>query len=355
LNIQFPPQILKNSPQSENKKDGLEHRLQQLAKHCQKFKGAHTGRSLFQLLSTFLLYVLSIAVMILAYENHYWLTLLLTLPAGGLIVRLFIFQHDCGHQSFFKSRRWNDRIGRILSLFTMTPYGYWRQSHNIHHANSGNLSKRGIGDLDTLTVKEYKARSFWGRVGYRLYRNPFIMLFIGGPLQTVILQRFPMGQPLPVRKIWKSIMGLNLLLLLVYGSALYFIGAEKFLLLYLPVIFIASWVGGWLFFVQHQFENTDWDYSEAWNFNRSAILGSSYYDLPKILHWFSGNIGFHHLHHMCGVIPNYRLAECHKTAPHMPEIRKIKFWESFKCIRLTLWDEDLRMLVGFKHLKTIKA
>lgn len=352
MNTLFSPQVSKNS---HNERESLNDRLMQLAKHCQKYKGAHTGHSIFQLVSTLVLYIASVVLMIMAYENHYWLTLLLTLPTGGFVVRLFIFQHDCGHQSFFNSRKWNNRVGRLLSLITVTPYNYWRQTHNIHHASSGNLSKRGIGDLDTLTVQEYLARPLLGRLAYRLYRNPVVILFIGGPLQTLILQRFPLGQPLSFKKIWKSIMGLNLALLVVYATALYFIGAERFLLTYLPIICVSTWVGGWLFFVQHQFEDTDWDYKEDWDFNKAAILGSTYYDLPKILHWFSGNIGFHHLHHLCGVIPNYRLKECHDAAPEMPEIRKLRLWESLKCIHLTLWDEDLRKLVGFSHLKSQRA
>ena len=292
--------------------------------------------------------------MIAAYENHYWLSALLIIPTGGLVVRLFIFQHDCGHQSFFKTRKWNDRVGRFLSIFTFTPYAYWREAHNTHHANSGNLSKRGIGDIDTLTVREYLARTAFGKLSYRIYRHPILLLLIGGPVMILILQRFPMGQPTPFKKIWKSIMTLNLAIFVVYGTIIYFMGADFLLFVYLPVICVSAWVGGWLFFIQHQFENTVWDYKKSWNFNKAAVLGSSHFILPKILQWFSGNIGLHHLHHMCGVIPNYRLQECHDTAPYMPEIREIRLWQSLKCLRLTLWDENLRTLVDFKHLATLK-
>lgn len=333
--------------------DDLSSRLAQLAKHCQKFKGADTRRSLIQLVSTFVLFLASMATMIAAYETYYWLTLMLTLPTGGLVVRLFIFQHDCGHQSFFKTRKMNDRVGRFLSIFTLTPYSYWRTSHNIHHANSGNLSKRGIGDIDTLTVREYLARSPFGRLSYRIYRHPITMLVIGGPVMILILQRFPVGQPLAFKKIWKSIMGLNLALLAAYGSVIYLIGFERFVCIYLPIICVSAWIGGWMFFVQHQFEDTIWSDGKNWDFNKTAVLGSSYYHLPKILQWFSGNIGFHHLHHLCGMIPNYRLQECFEAAPPVAEIRKITMWQSLKCIRLTLWDEDIQKLVGFKHLKTL--
>lgn len=334
-----------------NLSESLDERLKQLALHCQKFKGAITSRSLFQLITTLGLFFASLGIIFTTYESHYWIAALMILPTGGLVVRLFIFQHDCGHQAFFKSRKWNDRVGCCLSLFTFTPYGYWRESHNTHHATSGNLSKRGVGDIDTLTVKEYLARSGFGRLSYRVYRHPILLLLIGGPVMILILQRFPMGQPASFRKIWQSIMGLNLSLVLVYGTLAALIGPAVFLTVFLPIICVSAWIGGWMFFIQHQFENTVWDYKQDWNFNKAAVLGSSYYVLPKILQWFSGNIGFHHLHHMCGMIPNYRLQECHETAPEMPEIRKIKMWQSLKCLRLTLWDEDLRQMVGFRQLK----
>ncbi len=336
-----------NSDSSES----LEDRLKQLALHCQKFKGAILGRSLFQLISTLLLFFISLSAIFATFESHYWIAALLIIPTGGLVVRLFIFQHDCGHQSFFKSRKWNDRVGRALSIFTFTPYGYWRESHNTHHATSGNLSKRGIGDIDTLTVREYLSRTWLKRLSYRIYRHPILLLLIGGPVMILILQRFPVGQPSPFRKIWKSVLGLNLALVIIYGSVISFTGAAFFLAVYLPIICISAWIGGWMFFIQHQFENTVWDRTKDWSFNKAAVLGSSYFVLPKILQWFSGNIGFHHLHHICGMIPNYRLQECHDTAPHVPEIREIRLWQSLKCLRLTLWDEDLRKLVGFNQLK----
>ncbi|MCK5425194.1 MAG: fatty acid desaturase [Emcibacter sp.] len=337
----------KNSEYAES----LDERLKQLALHCQKFKGAILSRSLFQLISTLLLLSLSMFVIIATYENQFWITALLIAPTAGLVVRLFIFQHDCGHQSFFKTRKWNDRIGRALSIFTLTPYGYWRESHNTHHATSGNLSKRGIGDIDTLTVKEYLSRTWLKRLSYRIYRHPILLLLIGAPVMVFILQRFPVGQPAPFRKIWKSIMGLNVAIAVVFSTIIYFIGLDFFLMVYVPIVCISAWVGGWMFFIQHQFENTFWEHAKGWNFNKAAVLGSTYFVLPKILQWFSGNIGFHHLHHICGVIPNYRLQECHETAPHIPEIREIRLWQSLKCLRLTLWDEDLHKLVGFSQLK----
>lgn len=345
------------SPDDNNSDNlsNLNDRLQLLAKHCQKFKGAVTGRSLFQLVTTFLLFIVSVSVMFAAYENHYWLTFILIFPTAGFTVRLFIFQHDCGHQSFFKSRKLNDRVGRFLSIFTFTPYSYWRESHNIHHAYSGNLSKRGIGDIDTITVREYLSRTLFGRFSYRVYRHPIVMFVIGGPAMILILQRFPIGQPIAFKRIWKSIMGLNLALCLVYGPIIYMFGASFFFFAFLPVICVSAWIGGWLFFVQHQFEDTVWNYASEWDFNKAAVLGSSYFELPRILQWFSGSIGYHHLHHLCGIIPNYRLRECHEAAPYIPEIRKITLWESLKCARLSLWDEDIQKLVGFKNLKSIRA
>lgn len=336
---------------TDPKFDSLDLRLKKLASHCQLYKGAITRKSLFQLISTLLLFISGLAVCLATFDSHFWVSALLILPMGGLLVRIFIFQHDCGHQSFFKSRRWNDRVGRFLSIFTWTPYDYWRTAHNIHHATSGHLSKRGIGDIDTLTVKEYRERSWLMRVSYRIYRHPIFLLLLGGPIMIMILQRFPFGQPLPFKKIWRSIMGMNLALILVYGSMVYLAGFNFFLMVHVPIICIAAWVGGWLFYIQHQFENTFWDHDKEWKFNEAAILGSTYFALPKIFQWFSGNIGYHHLHHICGSIPNYRLQECHEKAPNVPEIREIKFWDSLKCLNLSLWDEDLRMLVSFDRLK----
>lgn len=333
--------------------DNLDQRLENLALHCQLFKGAITSRSLFQLVSTMLLFISTLVICIMTYDSHYWLCTILLIPMGGLLVRLFIFQHDCGHQSFFKSRKWNDWVGRFLSVFTWTPYDYWRRAHNTHHATSGHLSKRGIGDIDTLTVREYRERSWLMRLSYRVYRHPVILLFFGGPVMILILQRSPFGQPLRFKKIWRSIMGTNLALLVTYSSMVYLLGPSFFLLIYLPVVCVAAWIGGWLFYIQHQFENAYWHHENKWSFNAAAILGSSYFVLPKILHWFSGNIGYHHLHHICGAIPNYRLKECHDTAPNIPEIREIKLWDSVKCLHLTLWDEDKCELVSFDQLKEI--
>jgi acyl-lipid omega-6 desaturase (Delta-12 desaturase) len=331
--------------------DNLDCRLKQLALHCEQFKGAITRKSLFQLISTLVLFISSLGISFVTFNSQYWLTAILIIPTGGLLVRLFIFQHDCGHQSFFKKRKWNDRVGRLLSVLTWTPYDYWRRTHNTHHATSGHLSKRGTGDINTLTVREYRERTWLSRFFYRVYRHPIVLFFFGGPAMILFLQRFPVGQPLPFNKIWRSIIGLNMALLLVYGSMVYLLGLKFFLLVFIPIFCVAAWIGGWLFYIQHQFENTYWDHENEWDFMEAAILGSSYFALPKILNWFSGNIGYHHLHHICGAIPNYRLQECHETAPNIPETIEINLLQSLKCLDLTLWDEDLRKLVSFNQLK----
>lgn len=314
--------------------------------------GADVKRSLFQLATTGAAFIALLVIMGVASHDRYWLTLLLAIPAGGLLVRLFIIQHDCGHGSFFPSRAANNLLGRLLSVLTLTPYESWKRGHAAHHASAGNLDRRGQGDVDTLTVTEYRALAPLKRLLYRLYRSPFVMVLAGAPANFILLQRLPLGRSLRDRTSRRSILALDLVLLAIAGLTWATIGLLPFIAIYLPVIVVASWAGNWLFYVQHQFERTSWERDANWNFHVAALAGSSYFKLPPILQWFSGNIGLHHVHHLSSRIPNYRLQACLDAAPELEGIvRLISLRESFGCWRLALWDERRRSLVGFSDLK----
>ncbi len=285
-------------------------------------------------------------------HSHYWLTLLLAIPTAGLLVRLFIIQHDCGHGSYFKSRTANDFLGRALSVLTLTPYGSWSQGHAAHHASTGNLDRRGRGDVETWTVAEYLAASLLKKLLYRLYRNPFIMVAFGAPINFILLQRLVPIQRLRDCKSRNSILSLDLALLAAFGLPCAIFGVLPVLGTYFPVVVIASWIGNWLFYVQHQFERTHWQGDEDWNFHVAALSGSSYFKLPPILQWFSGSIGLHHVHHLCSRVPNYQLQACLDAAPELHRVaEQITLRESLGCWRLTLWDERRHLLVGFRDLE----
>ena len=321
---------------------------QKLAEHCRKYRDASLRRSLTQLFVTMGLFLGTFALMRWSLDISYLLTLVLALPAGGLLVRLFVIQHDCGHGAFFKSITANDWLGRILSLFTVTPYHFWKRAHAIHHATCGNLEKRGVGDVSTLTVKEYKTLPLLSRLKYRLYRNPVILFLFGAPIHFATLQRLPFGQSLPAHQIWRSVLGLDFALIFFLGGLMYLFGVGTFLSVYLPMLIVASVVGGWMFFVQHQFEAVYWERDDQWNFHLAGLLGSSYYVLPKAVQWLTGSIGLHHVHHLNSRIPNYRLQECLDGSPELLAIpKKLHFFESLKCIPLALWDEDNKKLVSF--------
>jgi acyl-lipid omega-6 desaturase (Delta-12 desaturase) len=313
--------------------------------------GADTKRSIFQLVTTAAPFVALLAVMAWASYDLYWLTLPLAIPAAGLLVRLFIIQHDCGHSSFFRSRAANDLVGRALSVFTLTPYYSWRRDHAAHHASTGNLDRRGRGDVETLTVAEYQASSSLKKLAYRLFRNPLVMVMLGAPINFILLQRFPKGHELRNRQSLRSILSLDLALLMAFGLPCALFGARPVFGTYLPVMILASWVGNWLFYVQHQFEDAHWARDDDWDFHEAALVGSSYFKLPPVLQWFSGNIGLHHVHHLCSRVPNYRLQACLDAAPELKGIVKvITLRESLKCWQLALWDERRQMLVGFRDL-----
>ncbi len=308
-------------------------------------------RALTQLLDTAIPFALLWYLMARSLEVSYALTLLLALPAAGLFVRLFILQHDCGHGSFFRSRSANHAVGAALGVVTLFPYGYWRRTHAIHHATSGNLDHREFGDIVTLTVHEYRARSWWGRLRYRLYRSAAVLLVLGPAFQFLIKHRFPFDIPWSWKREWASVLWTNVAIAAVYGGLCAALGWRTVALVHLPIVLFAGVLGVWLFYVQHQFHETYWEHDDAWDFYRAGVHGSSFYDLPRLLHWFTANIGYHHIHHLASLIPNYRLAECFRDNPALQRVTRLTFRQSLRCARLKLWDEERRALVSFRELR----
>ena len=332
--------------------ESTKQKVRRLAAHCNLYKGAVPRLAIRQLANTLVPLAIIVAAMFATVRSAYWITLLLAIPAGGLLVRAFIIQHDCGHGSFFASRPLNEFVGRCMSVLTMAPYNVWRREHAQHHATSGNLDRRGAGDIDTKTVTEYHNLSAFGKLSYRLYRNPIFLFGFGVPAYFILLQRLPWFHALTSAEAWKSVMGLNLAIAMFYAPLIYFFGISDVLWVALPIVHIASAAGGWLFFIQHQFEETTWEKAEGWDFQVAALLGSSFYDLPRVLNWFTGNIGLHHIHHLNSMIPNYRLLDCLDASPELKAINRMTLRDSFKCAGLKLWDEKRRRLISFKELQT---
>jgi len=312
------------------------------------YQDPNLRKSVWQLLNTLIPYLLLWILMIYLIEISYWLVIPLAVIAGGLVVRLFIFLHDCGHWSFFKSAKANHWVGSIMGVLVFTPYFQWRQSHAIHHATAANLDKRGVGDVWTMTVDEFLEAPWWKRLFYRVYRNPLIMFGVGPLLTFLILHRLPNNSYKKREK--NSVHLTNLALLIIVLIMSWTIGLKNYLLIQLPVIWVASTVGVWLFYVQHQFEGVYWERAQEWDFLKAGLEGSSFYQLPKVLQWFSGSIGFHHIHHLSPRIPNYMLEKCHRENPIF-HVKPVKLWSSLKSLSFRLWDEKKHQLVNFKYLK----
>jgi omega-6 fatty acid desaturase (delta-12 desaturase) len=280
----------------------------------------------------------------------YWLTLALSIPTAGFMVRTFIIFHDCGHGSFFKSQRLNDLVGTLTGILTLTPYYHWRHDHAIHHASAGNLDRRGVGDVKTLTVEEYRALPPLKRLGYRIFRNPLLMFTVGAWIVFIFVHRF--YKPNSGKRERFSVYLTNLALLDITLLLSLLIGFKAFILVEFPVLAIATGVGVWLFYVQHNFDGTYWERQRQWDFVNAGLKGSSFYKLPGILQWFTGNIGFHHIHHLGPRIPNYLLPKCHRENPIFQKVKPLTILDSLKSLGYRLWDEQNRKLVGFKALKT---
>jgi omega-6 fatty acid desaturase (delta-12 desaturase) len=282
----------------------------------------------------------------------WWFTIPLAILQGAFLVRVFIIFHDCGHGSFFASRRANNFWGFLCGLLTFTPYYHWRWEHSLHHATSGDLDRRGVGDVWTMTVREYLEASRGKRYAYRLSRNP-IVLFVLAPLYVFLIKnRIP--KPGVNRRERNSVHWMNLAILGMSGILVLIFGLKEYLLIQWTALLVAGASGFWLFYVQHQFEGVYWERRDDWDYAAAALQGSSFYKLPRVLQWFSGNIGFHHIHHLSPRIPNYNLEKCHRANPLFQTVRPVKFFSSFKSLSFRLWDEQRRRLVGFGYLRTFR-
>ncbi|MBT2130217.1 fatty acid desaturase [Aliiroseovarius lamellibrachiae] len=309
-------------------------------------------RSSFELGVTFIPFIALWVLAWLSLSVSYWLTFGISVLNAAFLLRLFTIQHDCGHGSFFKHRAVSDWVGRVIGVLTLTPYDVWRRTHSIHHSSAGNLGKRGIGDIHTMTVAEYEALTPFHRLMYRLYRNP-VVLFGFGPSYLFLLQnRLPVGLMNSARY-WISAMGTNLSIFIGIAVIWYFGGLSAVFLIFLPSTLLAATGGMWLFYVQHQFENTTWNEDENWQLHDAALHGSSHYVLPPVLQWFSANIGIHHVHHLYSRIPFYRLTEVLKDHSVLAQINRMTIRESFACARLHLWDEKSKQLLSFRQARQL--
>jgi len=313
-----------------------------------KYQKPDAKRATWQVINTVGTFALTWLAIYLTLGISFWLTLGLALLGGGLVVRVFIISHDCGHGSFFASKRANTIIGFITGVLSFTPYQQWRWEHARHHSTSGDLDKRGIGDVWTMTVQEYLESSRWRRFCYRLARNPIILL-VAGPLYLVLIaNRFTTKGIGKVERL--SVYGTNLCILLLAFSLIWTFGFQTYLWIQGTIILASGMSGVWLFYVQHQFEDVYWGRGDDWDFVSAALEGSSFYRLPRVLQWFSGNIGFHHIHHLSAKIPNYNLEACHNAEPLFQQVKAVTFRDSLRCFGYHLWDEEKNRLISFKQL-----
>ncbi len=325
--------------------------IRALTQRLARYRQPNHGRSIVEILITAVPFALLWLLMLWSLHIGYGLYLLLAIPAAGLLVRLFMIQHDCGHGSFFRRRTVNDWVGRVIGVFTLTPYDFWRRAHGIHHATSGNLDHRGTGDIDTLTVREYLRLSRWRRLVYRLYRHPIIMFGVGPTYLFMLRQRLPFGQVREGWVPWVSTMATNGAIAVVVAGMVWWVGIWPFLLVHLPITVLGGAMGVWLFYVQHQFEHTEWSENASWSFPNAALYGSSHYDLPAVLRWFTANIGVHHVHHLCSRIPFYRLPLALRHNPDLVSVGRLTLMQSLACVSLVLWDETAHRLISFRELR----
>jgi omega-6 fatty acid desaturase (delta-12 desaturase) len=317
-----------------------------------EYQKPSTPRALWQVANTFIPYIALWVMMYFAVQVSWWLAVPLAVLAAGFLVRIFIIFHDCGHGSFLGSQNANHALGFISGILTFTPYFHWRWEHSIHHATSGDLDRRGTGDVWTMTVEEYLQSSRWKRFSYRLARNP-IILFGLAPLYLFLIQnRIPSSKANKRER--HSVYSMNLAIAALMTAMCLVFGAKQFLILQLIAIAIAGTAGIWLFYVQHQFEGVYWERQENWDYTTAALQGSSFYKLPAVLQWFSGNIGYHHLHHLSSRIPNYNLQRCHEAHPLFQKVKPVTLLASLKSFSFRLWDERERKLVGYSHLRQFR-
>ncbi|MDX1680928.1 MAG: fatty acid desaturase [Akkermansiaceae bacterium] len=316
------------------------------------FEKPSAGRALWQLGSTLGAYLATWAVMWWMLQISWWYTLPFVLLAGLIMTRIFVLFHDCCHGSFFPSNRANRIVGYLLGVLVFTPYRHWRWEHSVHHAHAGDLDRRGVGDVWTMTIEEYQAAHWFTRLRYRMVRNPVLLFLVFPVLLFVIRERFPSkGSSKEVRRaLWLTNLGIGLMV----GLGFWLLGWQYAVLLVASMA-VASSFGVWLFYVQHQYEGVYWERHHHWEYTSAALLGSSYYDLPAVLDWFSGNIGYHHVHHLSSKIPNYNLRRCHHSHELFSKSKVLTLGSSLKCMKFRLWDERNRQLVGYGRAKDIAA
>ena len=314
-----------------------------------KYQKPHAGRASWQLVNTVGGYLLLWVLMAWSLSVSWWLTIPLAVLASGFLVRVFILFHDCGHGSFFASRTANTFWGAVTGLLTMTPYYHWRGEHAIHHGTTGDLDKRGVGDIWTMTVQEYVQSTRWKRFGYRFVRNPIVLFVIAPLVLMLVLQRFTRAGA--DRRERASVWIMNVAVAAMVVGMVLLLGFWPYVIIQLTILLIAGSAGIWLFYLQHQFEDAYWERGDDWDYTTAALQGSSYFKLPRVLQWFSGNIGFHHIHHLSPRIPNYYLEECHRSDPLFHEVEPMTLWQSLRALGLRLWDESSKQLVGWRHLR----
>ncbi|MEM9677607.1 MAG: fatty acid desaturase [Pseudomonadota bacterium] len=314
------------------------------------YREPDTARSAFELAVTIGPFMVLWAVAWWSLGISYWLTLAVSIVNAGFLLRLFTIQHDCGHGAFFKNRTFGDWVGRVIGVLTITPYDVWRRTHAIHHGSSGNLARRGIGDVHTLTVEEYQSRSALSRLLYRLYRNPIVLFGLGPGYLFFVEYRLPLGLT-KIAKYWFSAMATNAAILVALTVIFFTGGLMPILLIFLPSTFLAAMAGVWLFYVQHQFETTHWAQEEEWQLHEAALKGSSHYVLPTPLQWVTANIGIHHVHHLYSRIPFYRLPEVLRDHSELADNNRMNVRESLASAGLHLWDEKTKQLMSFSQLR----
>ncbi len=315
-----------------------------------KFQQPSVWKSIWQIANSVIPYVALWWLAVESLQYSYWLTLPILILAAGFAIRIFIIFHDCGHGSLFKSERANLIVGIVTGIINFTPYHYWRNAHAKHHATTANLDKRGFGDVWMMTVSEFRNAPRIQRLKYRLYRHPLVMFGLGPLFLVLITHRFVRRDVTLVERL--SIYGTNLAVALMVALMIWGIGLKAYLLIQIPMLFISLVAGIWLFYVQHQFEGVHWTRSDGWDHIRASIEGGSFYRLPAVLKWFTGNIGFHHIHHLNSRIPNYYLPKCQRQIPELDKAPTIGLWSSLKSLKFRLWDEENQLLVGFRALKS---
>ncbi|AFC33403.1 Des [Paenibacillus mucilaginosus 3016] len=323
--------------------------IAELKKKVAPYEQTDTKASIRQLLNTVVPMLLLWYGAYLSLSVSFWLTLPIAVVTAGFVVRTFIIFHDCCHQSFFKSRLANDTLGFILGVITLCPYQQWKNSHSIHHATSSNLDKRGIGDIWIMTVEEYAAAPLWLRLSYRFYRHPLVMFGLGPIFVFLFQYRFNRKGAKSKERIDTYMT--NVVLVGLYALMIWLIGWQAFVMVQLPVMFVSGLLGIWLFYVQHQFEDSYFEHEEEWSYVKAAVEGSSYYKLPKVLQWITGNIGFHHVHHLSPKVPNYNLEKAHNATPPLQKATTITLRTSFQSLKFKLWDEQAKNFISFREMK----